>query len=203
VSTAEQPRWRRLGPDQRREEIFACAQRLFGEKPYAEVSTTDIAREAGIARGLLNHYFGTKRDLYLEVVREAATVPEIAVAQLPAGTIEERIDAAVTWFLDSLEAQGGTWLNVGPSSEPDLMAILAQSENESVDRLMRVLDLGEDTEHTLQVRAVIRSFGQLARASGREWLVRGTLSRAQVHDLQVAMLLTIVREVLPAIRTAD
>ena len=32
----------------------------------------DIATEAGVTRTLVNHYFGGKRALYLEVVREAA-----------------------------------------------------------------------------------------------------------------------------------
>jgi AcrR family transcriptional regulator len=54
-------RRRRLEPDARREQILSVAIRLFGSKPYAEVSTTDVARDAGVARGLVNHYFGTKR----------------------------------------------------------------------------------------------------------------------------------------------
>src|SRR4051812_5171083 len=70
-------RGRRLEPDARREQLLECAVRLFGEKPYAEVSTAEIAAEAGIARGLLNHYFGTKRDLYLEVVRRLVFVPDM------------------------------------------------------------------------------------------------------------------------------
>ncbi|HZY75057.1 MAG TPA: helix-turn-helix domain-containing protein, partial [Jatrophihabitantaceae bacterium] len=78
MTTAEAPRWRRLGPDERREQILDCAVRLFGERPYAAVSTTDIARAAGVARGLLNHYFGTKRDLYLEVVKAMVQMPDVA-----------------------------------------------------------------------------------------------------------------------------
>ncbi|KQY57123.1 MULTISPECIES: TetR/AcrR family transcriptional regulator [unclassified Nocardioides] len=192
-----EPRWRRLGADQRREEILACAQRLFTERSYAEVSTTDIAREAGVARGLLNHYFGTKRDLYLEVVREAATVPLVAVESIPEGPLDERIAAAVVWFLDALQEQGSSWINVGVGREPDLDRILARAENDSVDRLMQLLGLDTEIEHRKQVRAVIRSFGQLARGAGREWLVRKALTRAQVQLLLTESLLTIMRDVLP------
>src|SRR3954447_24813520 len=94
------PRWRRLEPDKRRQQILACAIKLFGERPYSAVSTTELAREAGVARGLINHYFGTKRHLYLEVVRQMVTFPEHAVARLPKGSLEQRVEAAVTWFLD-------------------------------------------------------------------------------------------------------
>jgi AcrR family transcriptional regulator len=41
------PRSQRLDAESRREQILTCAVRLFGERPYAEVSTTDIAHEAG------------------------------------------------------------------------------------------------------------------------------------------------------------
>lgn len=207
MTSAEQPRWRRLGPDQRREEILDCARRLFAERPYAEVSTAEIARAAGIARGLLNHYFGTKRDLYLEVVREAATVPEIAVAQLPEGTLEERIDAAVVWFLDSLEQQGASWISAagahGLGRDPELEKILLQAENDSVDRVLEAVGLAEDTGHRAELRAMIRAYGQLARSAGRDWLLKGILTREQVHSLMRQCLLTIVQDVLPATIEAD
>lgn len=103
-------RRRRLEPDARRGQILACAVRLFGARPYPDVSTTDIARAAGVARGLVNHYFGTKKQLYLEVVRVMVTVPEVAVARLPAGDLRTRVDASVTWFLDVVSRHRTSWL---------------------------------------------------------------------------------------------
>src|SRR3954447_20442807 len=95
MSSASEPRWRRLEPDARREQILVCAIQLFGDRPYPAVSTTDIAQAAGVARGLINHYFGTKRDLYLEVVRRMVTIPASAPQMSTAGTLEERIGASV------------------------------------------------------------------------------------------------------------
>src|SRR3984893_9951805 len=82
---ASAPRWRRMEHDERRDQILVCARRLFSERPYASVSTTEIAREAGIARGLLHHYFGTKRELYLEVVRTLVRMPSNPVPLQSAG----------------------------------------------------------------------------------------------------------------------
>ena len=98
------PRWRRLEPDERRAQILACARRLFGERHYEAVSTTELARESGVARGLINHYFGTKRELYLEVVRELMFVPEFAVEKLAHGTLEQRVGASIDRFLSSSSA---------------------------------------------------------------------------------------------------
>src|SRR5579884_1053591 len=90
------PRWQRLGQDVRRRQILECARRLFSERPYASVSTTEIAREAGVARGLLHHYFGSKRDLYLEVVRTLMRVPTNPVPlQAPGRGIEVLIGESV------------------------------------------------------------------------------------------------------------
>src|SRR3954468_21189652 len=99
---AAAPRWTRLEHDERREQILAAARRLFSERPPGSVSTTDIAREAGVARGLLNHYFGTKRDLYLEVVRALVTLPEMDDAEAGTGSLRKRVQRSVDWFLDTV-----------------------------------------------------------------------------------------------------
>jgi AcrR family transcriptional regulator len=204
VEPAEQRR-QRLSPDERREQIVACAQRLFAQRPYEDVSATDIASAAGVARGLVNHYFGNKRGLYLEVVRLNSTVPELAVATLPDGTLQERIDASVTWFLDTLENTGGTWLALGSAGmgrDSDLENILVEAENESVERLMDAMGLAGRDEGREQVRAMMRAYAQLARSGAREWLLRKTLSRLQVHTLLSATLLAIVSDAVPALTPA-
>ena len=90
ASEPAEPHWRRLGPDARRSHILSAAVRLFGEQPYDAVQMAAVARAAGVTRGILNHYFGTKWDLYLEVVRTMMIVPEDV--PLPRGTLRERVD---------------------------------------------------------------------------------------------------------------
>jgi AcrR family transcriptional regulator len=194
-------RGRRLEPDARREQLLECAIRLFGEKPYAEVSTAEIAAEAGIARGLLNHYFGTKRDLYLEVVRRLVAVPEIDVGLL-GGSLRSRIDAGVAWFLDSVGPHGSTFLAVtgagGLGDDPEIEAILAAADDRAARRVLEVVGLGADHDG---YRAALRAYGGLAKATVREWQ-RGALSRDDAHLLLSRSLLAIVRDVLPALQDA-
>lgn len=47
----------------RREQILKTALRLFAEQGFDATSTRQIAREAGIAEGLIFHYFPTKASL--------------------------------------------------------------------------------------------------------------------------------------------
>ena len=186
---------RRLEPDERRREILACAVRLFGERPYADVSTTDIAREAGVARGLINHYFGTKKELYLEVVRTLVTIPDLAFERLPGGTRRERVDAAVDWFLDTVERHSSAWLAAVNSEvlgrDPDVVRILDEADDRTADMVIRALGL----EPTEALRAMVRAHAGMSKAAAQEWLVRRAMTRAQVHRLLGRTLLTIVEDV--------
>src|SRR6188508_3445538 len=87
----------RADGDERRRRILAAARRLFSGRGYSDVSTTEIAAEAEVARGLINHYFGTKRELYVEVVREmvrfrSQPVPEYVDGATPQARLDESID---------------------------------------------------------------------------------------------------------------
>jgi AcrR family transcriptional regulator len=190
-------RGRRLEPDARREQILDGALRLFSERPYAAVSTVELAREVGVARGLINHYFGTKRELYLEVVRHLTTIPSAAVEDLPAGSRAERAGAAVDWFLGAVDRHRGLWLAVGTgaSGDPEVDAVLAEADEVAVDRVVVALrGTGGPGGATPLVRARLRSFFGLVRSASREWLVRGALDRAQTRELLVAVLLVVLDE---------
>jgi AcrR family transcriptional regulator len=194
-----EPRWRRLEPDKRREQILACAVELFGERPYAAVSTTELARRAGVARGLINHYFGTKRDLYLEVVRRMVTIPQLAVDSLPAGPLEERVSQSVRWFLDGVSRHSRTWLAaIGAEGvDTEVARILAAADELAADRVLEATGLAGEVAHREELRALVRAYGGLVKATAREWLVRGALSREQVQLLLSTTLLSIVRDVAP------
>lgn len=45
--------------------ILLAAQELFGRKGYAGTTMKMIAEKAGVAFGLVSHYFGTKEELFL------------------------------------------------------------------------------------------------------------------------------------------
>jgi AcrR family transcriptional regulator len=53
-----------------RRRVLEVAVSQFASRPYNEVPMGDIAEAAGVAHGLVFHHFGSKRGLYLEVVRE-------------------------------------------------------------------------------------------------------------------------------------
>lgn len=71
-----------------------------------------VAREAGVSRGLLHYYFGTKERLLAEVVRRDTElkVQEIDAALAPARTVDEVLDVLVASLKHIIEHQPETFL---------------------------------------------------------------------------------------------
>jgi AcrR family transcriptional regulator len=207
MATVPAPRWQRLEHDERRAQILACARRLFSERNYDAVSTTDIARAAGVARGLLHHYFGTKRELYLEVVRSLMRMPPNPVPlQAPGRGLDVVIEQSVERWLVMLERNRETWLAAmasrGLSRDPELEAILEEAREQAADRLIEALQTYEAARAPDELRATVRAYSGFAEAASIEWLLRERLTRAEIKALLIQGFLSIVRDVLPAVKNA-
>jgi len=55
--------------EETRQRLTETARRLFAEKGYESTSVADILKNAGANSGSLYHFFSTKQDLLLEVLR--------------------------------------------------------------------------------------------------------------------------------------
>ena len=55
------PKYSRLDPARRRDEILDAANALFPERGYDEVSVEDIASSTGVTLGLVHHYSAAGR----------------------------------------------------------------------------------------------------------------------------------------------
>lgn len=58
----------------REEEILEAAIKIFSEKGYSAATTSEIAKEAGIAEGTIFRYFKTKKDILKKVMIKLITV---------------------------------------------------------------------------------------------------------------------------------
>jgi len=199
------PRWTRLDHDERRSQILEAAAKLFAERHYASVSTKDIADAAGVARGLLHHYFGSKRDLYLEVARQMLRIPELPVlADTNTPPVELWASSVDSW-LDLMEANRDAWLAATRAGEtghdPQLRKILDDASEVVVERVLEALGF-DSAGAPPELRAVVRAYGGLAQEATREWLERGRLDRAQVRVLLVGVMPLIANELMPDILAA-
>lgn len=204
VTQKDAKRWNRLDYDERKAQILATAQKLFSERPYGSVSTTEIAEAAGVTRGLLHHYFGTKRDLYLEVVRELVDSPVVPLLDA-IGSDHQEDPTRLGWaesveaWMELVEAHQGAWfiaISAGETGQDEAMReILDQSRDRTATQVMKVLGL--DDSASPETRALVMAFGRFAEEITREWLLRGRLTRDQARVLLVGSLPMLVDRLVP------
>jgi len=92
-------------PPDRQQQILDAADELFGERGYAGVSMRDVAARAGVNKGLLFYYFGSKDALFEQVLDRYYTAHRAAFArgfdpELPP---RPRLHRAVDAYLDFIE----------------------------------------------------------------------------------------------------
>ncbi len=58
-------------PDEKKNTIIKSGIAEFSKKSYSEVSTDEITKNSGISKGLLFHYFGSKREFYFYCLEQA------------------------------------------------------------------------------------------------------------------------------------
>jgi AcrR family transcriptional regulator len=98
--------------DDRRGRILSHAVRLFATRGLAATTVTDIAAAVGMSQGLLYHYFPSKEDIFVEIVRQAfdrMNGAARALERLPL-TPREKLEVATTQVLRGLaESHDFAW----------------------------------------------------------------------------------------------
>src|SRR6478609_5968003 len=144
------PRYRRLSPAERRDQILDAANALFAERGYDEVSIEDIARSAGVARGLVHHYFGGRKEVYIALLERIGAVREESLRPPVGRSARARVADTASRWLDWTEANRDIWLaSVAPGediSDPDVRRVIAGLVRRAVALLAAYhADMAEDS----------------------------------------------------------
>jgi len=90
----------RLSPAERRTQLLELGFRLLATRSLDELSIDLLAEEAGISRGLMYHYFGSKLGFYEAVVQHAADDLYARTAPPDEGEPLERLLASLAGYVD-------------------------------------------------------------------------------------------------------
>lgn len=133
----------------RRAQLIRAANELFSERAYDEVTTTAIAKRAGVAYGLIAHHFTNKRGLYLATIQAAAERLRLVQETPPAGdTPAAQLNDALTRHVAYIEANAGGFLALmrgGNGSDPDVRAIIEDLRWQGARRLLNGLGIDQVT----------------------------------------------------------
>jgi AcrR family transcriptional regulator len=177
-------RYTRLGPEQRREQILDAANALFAERGYAEVSIEDIASSSGVTRGLVHHYFGGRKEVYVALLERLGAIHEEQLRQPLGRSARARVADTVSRWLDWAETNRQIYLGtiaLGEDiSDPDVRRAVAGLVHRAVSV---VTDFhGDIAQDSPRLRYALECWTGLNRAATRRWL-RGEATRETTHEL--------------------
>jgi AcrR family transcriptional regulator len=187
------PRRTRLGVDARREQLLRIGAELFSDRAYDDVWIDEIAAAAGVSKGLLYHYFPSKRDFVSAVARdEIARIHELTEPD-PDLLPEEQLRASIDALLAYLERHPAAFIAFHRGAfgaDPDLRAIDEEGHARQVDRILAAMTGGREPPELL--RLAIRGWTGFVEATILDWLEAGRkVPREKVRDLLVAALAAI------------
>jgi AcrR family transcriptional regulator len=175
----------RLDIDARRRQLVGIGLELFSERAYDEIAIEDIAAVAGISKGLLYHYFPSKRDFYVAVVGEAARELRERTEPDPQLPPLERLNASLDAYLQHVEhhARGyATLLRGGIGSDAEVRAIVDDARRTFAQRIVDAIG-AEGGAVTPAVRLAVRGWIGYVEAVVLEWVEHRALSRDEVRAL--------------------
>jgi len=188
------PKRSRLDPAQRREQILDAANTLFAERAYDQVSIQDIARAAGVTRGLVHHYFGGRNDVFIGLLERLGAQREEQLPPPVGRSARARVADTVSRWLDWTQANRTIWLATIAHGEdiadPDVRRAVADLVRRAVALLTTFhADIAEDTP---RLRYALECWTALNRAATRRWL-RGEATRDATHELLASTLEHVLR----------
>lgn len=183
----------RLTTQERREQLLQIGAELFATRPYGEVWIEEVAELAGVSRGLLYHYFSTKRDFLAAVVQaESDRLLELTEAD-PALSVRGQLRAGLDAYLEYVETHqyGYRALHRGAAAADERVRAIV--EHGLAEQERRILSrLGADDRAAETFRIAVRGWLAFVVAVCLDWLERKTISRVQLRDLCAQALVDLV-----------
>ena len=189
----------RLSPEQRREQLLDLGVRLLAHRSLDELSIDLLAEEAGISRGLLYHYFGSKQAFHEAVVRHAADDLIAQTTPPTDGEPLERLLTSVTAYVDYVIANHEGYVSLvkaAAGGNESLRAIYEEARSALTDRIFREDAQGEIIPDTALSRLIVRGWAALAEEVVLTWVVEPAgVTRDELLGILAASLPALVEAV--------
>ena len=177
----------RLGVDERRKQLLDLALELFGNRPYDEISIDEIAKEAGISKGLLYHYFPSKRAFFVAAVEAAAerlleSTEVETQGEVP--TLDEMREG-VTRYLDYVDRHARNYLLLvrgGDGVDEEVRGIVDRTRLAFLERVRAAAAL---LPKSPEVDITLRGYIGYVETVSLEWVEHKRLTRDALADLIV------------------
>ncbi|MER5915101.1 TetR/AcrR family transcriptional regulator [Streptomyces sp. NPDC001982] len=173
---------RRMGVDERRQQLIGVALELFSRRSPDEVSIDEIAATAGISRPLVYHYFPGKLSLYEAALKRAAEDLAGRFAEPHDGPVGARLLRVMRRFFDFVEEHGpgfSALMRGGPAVGSSTTNALINSVRQSAyEQILSHLEISDPPP---RLELVVRSWISLAESTALIWLDGRRIPRAELE----------------------
>jgi AcrR family transcriptional regulator len=186
----------RLQIDERRTQLIELGIRLFTKRPYDEISIDDIAEAAKISKGLLYHYFGSKREFYAEAIRAASLQLRKLTEPDPALPPAARLRAAVDAHLNYIQEHGALYTTMyrGTASiAPEVEAILEEHRKVVMHWFLKNLGFSRPRP---TLRTALRAWIAMVEGASLDWIAGREVQRDTLRELLVSSYIAILAKAL-------
>jgi AcrR family transcriptional regulator len=182
------PAYTRLDVDERRRRLLALGAELFARHGYEELSMARIAREAGISKALLYHYFPSKQAYFAATLEQAAAelaeVTQPDPGKPPVEQLSASLDAFLAWVERHMGAYDKLIRSVG--AVPEVREIVDRVREETAQRILAGLT-NQQPEPAL--RAAVRGWLWFMDGAVLDWIEHRDIDRRRLHGLLLGTLL--------------
>ncbi|MEH0579725.1 MULTISPECIES: TetR/AcrR family transcriptional regulator [Streptomyces] len=179
---------RRMGVEERRQQLIGVALELFAQRSPDEVSIDEIAAAAGISRPLVYHYFPGKLSLYEAALKRASEDLAGRFAEPHEGPLGARLLRVMRRFFDFVDAHGpgfSALMRGGPAVGSSTTNALIDSVRQiAYEQILSHLAI---TDPPPRLELIVRSWISLAESTALIWLDGRRIPREEleiqlVHD---------------------
>ena len=175
----------RLNPQARRAQLVQLGTQMLATRSIDAVSVEEIADQAGVSRGLIFHYFGSKQGFLLAVVRHLSQ--EMIDATEPDPELEPlaQLSQSLAAYLDYVtENRDGfvSLLRGSATGDPEMRHVFAETRTVLTSRVLERLPL-IGTPGSPRVELAVRGWIAFVEEAVITWLGDPQLSREDLLQL--------------------
>ncbi|MEV5353244.1 TetR/AcrR family transcriptional regulator [Streptomyces sp. NPDC093516] len=173
---------RRMGVEERRQQLIGVALELFSRRSPDEVSIDEIASAAGISRPLVYHYFPGKLSLYEAALQRASDDLAARFVEPHEGPLGARLLRVMRRYFDFVDEHGpgfSALMRGGPAVGSSTTNALIDSVRQAA--YVQILSHLGVTDPPARLELVVRSWISLAESTALIWLDGRRIPREELE----------------------
>lgn len=181
------PAYSRLRPEERRRQLLERGAELFARHSLDELSMREIAREVGISKPLLYHYFPSKHAFFQATLAQAAEQLRARTEPDPDLPPLDQLRGSLEAFLELIDdnALAYSKLMQSVNSVPEVRELVEEVRMKTAARILEGL-YPDGTPP--RARAAVHGWLWFMDGACLNWIEHRDLARAEVRDLLLGTL---------------